>query len=320
VNAQWVGSRTQEMNNPELSESMDGETFDGGKHTATLDGENYGGSAMNLEFVRDSRHWFYEVEYLQHSPTFRTENGFIRQNDLREFSIFQGYAIYPKGLAFVDRIVPRASAGRNWNFDGLRKSDFLFGGVFVQMKGQTNAFFGYEVERELFQGLEFTGLRSFDMFVGSNFSEPVQLGIELSSGQAIARNIDEPEVGKSFDLSAFGTFRPTDRLSLQPQFNYSQLVDQDTDEAFFSGYIVRLRLNYQFSRRFFLRTVVQYNDFAERLEVDPLLTYRINPFTAFYVGSTHDYDTFPGRTQDASRFLHQSQRQFFFKFQYLLRT
>jgi hypothetical protein len=158
------------------------------------------------------------------------------------------------------------------------------------------------------------------MFVGSNFSEPVQLGIELSSGQAIARNIDEPEVGKSFDLSAFGTFRPTDRLSLQPQFNYSQLVDQDTDEAFFSGYIVRLRLNYQFSRRFFLRTVVQYNDFAERLEVDPLLTYRINPFTAFYVGSTHDYDTFPGRTQDASRFLHQSQRQFFFKFQYLLRT
>ena len=100
---------------------------------------------------------------------------------------------------------------------------------------------------------------------------------------------------------------------------YSRLEDRDTGENFFSGYILRVRTNYQFSRRLFLRTVVQYNDFSERLEIDPLLTYRINPFSAFYVGSTHDYDTYPGRTQDASRFLQQSQRQFFFKFQYLFR-
>ena len=320
LNAQWVGSRTQEMRNEELSESISEDRFDGGRYTAALDGESFGGNALSAEFERDGRHWFFEFEYEQFSPTFRTENGFIRQNNQRDFTIFQGYSVYPENISFIDRISPRAAAGRTWNFSGLRKEDFAFGGVFFQMKGQTNAFLGYEVGRELFQGIEFSGLRSFDMFIGSNFSEPVQLGIEWSSGLSIARNVAEPELGKSLDFTAFGTFRPTQRLSLRPQFSFSRLKDRDTGEEFFSGYIARTRINYQFSRRFFLRTVVQYNDFAERLEIDPLLTYRINPFTAFYIGSTHDYDTFPGRTQDASRFLYRTERQLFFKFQYLIRT
>ena len=320
LNAQWVGSRTQEMDSPESVETFGDDRFAGGKHTSALDGEKFGGNALSAEFERDGRHWFFEFDYEQYSPTFRAENGFIRQNDQRDFTMFQGFSIYPESIGFIDRISPRAAAGRTWNYGGLKKEDWIFSGVFVQMKGQTRAFVGYELGRELFQGIEFTGLREFDMFVGSNFSEFVELGLELESGLSIARNIEEPELGRSLDFTAFGTIRPTSRLSFRPQFTYARLKDRVTGESFFSGYIARARVNYQFSRRFFLRTVIQYNDFAERLEIDPLVTYRINPFTAFYVGSTHDYDTFSGRTDDASRFLYRTQRQFFFKFQYLIRT
>lgn len=320
LNTQWVGSTTQETDRSELDDTVDEDRFDGGKYTKALDGESFSGNAFAVEFERDGRNWFFEFEYEQFSPTFRAENGFIRQNNQRDFTAFQGFSIYPEKIGFIDRISPRMAAGRTWNFDGLQKEDWAFGGVFVQMKGQTNAFMGYEVGRERFQGVEFSGLREFDLFVGSNFSQAINIGLELESGLSIARNVDEPELGKSLGFSAFGTFRPTSRLSFRPQFTFSRLKDRDTGEEFFSGYIARTRINYQFSRRFFLRTVVQYNDFAERLEIDPLVTYRINPFTAFYVGSTHDYDTFPGRTDDASRFLYRSERQFFFKFQYLIRT
>lgn len=88
------------------------------------------------------------------------------------------------------------------------------------------------------------------------------------------------------------------------------------------GYIARTRVGYQFTRKFFMRTVVQYNDFSESLEIDPLITYKINAFTALHVGSTHDFDRFdhPGQPDDPSRFFRQSSRQFFFKFQYLFRT
>lgn len=320
INAQWVGSHTQEINDPALSEGFNDETFDRGKYTSALDGEKYSGHALSTEFLRDGRHWWFELEYSQFSPTFRADNGFIRQNDIRDFSFFNGFNIYPEKIGFIDRISPRGGFGREWNFDNVQKEDFGFVGMFMQMKAQTRAFVGMEVNRELFRGIEFDGYKNYNLFVGSNFSEPVQLGVELGAGEAIARNIDVPELGDRLNISAWATIRPTDRLSFEPQYSFSRLRDQDTGEDFFNGYILRVRTNYQFSRRFFLRTVVQYNDFAERLEVDPLLTYRINPFSAFYVGSTHDYATFPGRTPDASRFLQQSQRQFFFKFQYLFRT
>ncbi|MEM8485400.1 MAG: DUF5916 domain-containing protein [Bacteroidota bacterium] len=320
INAQWVGSRTEEVNDPTLSEGFNDETFDNGNHTAALDGETYNGHAMTFEFLRDGRHYWFEVGYEQLSPTFRADNGFIRQNNVRDFGFFNGFNIYPEKINFIDRISPRAGFGREWNFDGLQKEDFGFIGMFVQMKAQSRAFVGYSAERELFRGTEFDGIHEWDFFAASNFSEFIQLGVELETGKAIARNVDTPELGKSFNYAAFATIRPTSRLSFEPTLSYSRLEDSDTGENFFSGYILRVRTNYQFSRRLFLRTVVQYNDFAERLEVDPLLTYRINPFSAFYIGSTHDYNTFPGRTQDASRFLQESRRQFFFKFQYLFRT
>jgi hypothetical protein len=128
-------------------------------------------------------------------------------------------------------------------------------------------------------------------------------------------------MGKSLDYSFEGTIRPTSRLSISPQFSYSRLDAEDSGEEIYSGYIVRGSTNYQFTRRLFLRVVTQYNDFSSRLEIDPLLTYKVNPFTAVYFGSTHDYQEFDlqRETNPATRY-YQTQRQFFFKLQYLFRV
>ncbi len=323
LEGQFVASRTAEPNDAALSDGLDGVTFADGRHTAALDGESFWGHALSAELQRDSRYWNFEVGYTQKSPTFRADNGFVSQNDNRRFFMWQGVTFYPeKVLSFVDRIRPNVAVGRTWNFDGVQKSDFFSPGLSVQMKRQTNVSMRYTVERERFQDVDFDGLRRFNLHVFSNFSEPVQLGFNLSLGRNIARFLEMPELGKSLDFSAFGTFRPTERLVIQPRFVYSELKDRETGEAFFSGYIARARLGYQFTRRFFMRTVVQYNDFSRRLEVDPLVTYKINAFTAFHVGSTHDLDRFdrPGRPDDPARFFQESSRQFFFKFQYLFRS
>ena len=55
---------------------------------------------------------------------------------------------------------------------------------------------------------------------------------------------------------------------------------------------------------------------------EPLLTYRLNPWTVFYVGATSGYADY-GRRDDldlpTEAGLVQTSRQFFLKFQYLLR-
>ena len=69
-----------------------------------------------------------------------------------------------------------------------------------------------------------------------------------------------------------------------------------------------------------MRLVTQYNQFDSRVEIDPLLTYKVNPFTAFFIGSTHDYQEFdPFEGERGNRF-RATGRQIFFKIQYLVRT
>ncbi|MFQ5570952.1 MAG: DUF5916 domain-containing protein [Rhodothermales bacterium] len=319
IEGQVVASRTAEPKDAGLSEGFGDLLFDGGQRTAALDGESFWGHALYASLEREGRYWNFDFDYWETSPTFRADNGFVRQNDNRRFFMWQGVTLYPENISFIDRIQPNIAVGRTWNFDGVQKSDFISPGLTLRMKRQTNVNVRYTFERERFGEVDFDGLRSFNLNVHSNFSEPVQLGFSLGLGRDIARTVGTPELGNSLNVNLFGTLRPTQRLVVQPLFVYSELTDRETGEEFFSGYIARARVNYQFTRRFFMRTVVQYNDFAERLEVDPLITYKINAFTAFHFGSTHDFDTFDGRMEGAARFLRQSRRQFFFKFQYLLR-
>ena len=320
LSGQIVVSRSQEAVDHELSKELEDITFGSRQFTGTLDGESFWGHAMQVELNREARYWSFEAGYEGLSPTFRADNGFVRQNNNQRLYVWQGVTLYPsKHLNFVDRIRPNVVAGSRWNYEGLHKSAFLSPGLNLQFKRQTNIEFRYVLNSEHFAGELFSGLREWNAEIYSNFSEPVQLGFGIETGDDIARFLDRPEVGRSLELEVFASLRPGQHLSVQPLFAYSRLKDKATGEDYFRGFITRARFKYQFSRRFFMRTVVQYNDFNKSLEVDPLITYKINAFSALHAGSTHDFDQYT-RQSDLSRYFRQRSRQVFFKFQYLFRV
>ena len=320
LSGQFVMSRSQESVDEELSEDIGDLTFGSQQYTGALDGESFGGHAMQVELDRDARYWNFEVGYGGSNPTFRADNGFVRQNNSQRLYMWQGLTLYPsKHLKFIDRIRPNVVVGSRWNYAGLHKGTFFSPALNLQFKRQTFVVFRYELGSERFAGTLFTGLRELNMRVFSEFSELIQLGFGLETGRDIARFIDTPEVGQSLEFEMFASLRPGQRLAIQPFFTYSRLRDKNSGEDYFSGFITRARLKYQFSRRFFMRTVVQYNDFNKSLEVDPLITYKINAFTALHAGSTHDFDQYT-RQHTSSKYFHQRNRQVFFKFQYLFRA
>ena len=317
IEAQFAGSHTIEPNNPELLDAGDA-TFDNGNHTVALDGESFSGFATYTSLERDARYWTFDVDYWTYSPNFRTDNGFVTQNDNKRFSFFQGVTLYPKA-EFVDRIFPRMQVARIWNFDNVRKDEWAGGGFSMRMKRQTNLNVDAFFSNELFRGTDFRGLSNLEFSIFSNCSNPVQAGFYVSGGKRIARNLDVPEIGNGLNFGSDATIRPTQRLVLSPSFEYSRLTDRETGEEFFSGYILRMRTNYQFTRRLFARVITQYNHFSERLEIDPLVTYKINAFSAVYVGSTHDLNSFERTNDPNAKFYRQSSRQLFLKLQYLVR-
>ncbi len=123
-------------------------------------------------------------------------------------------------------------------------------------------------------------------------------------------------MGEQLTYGLWADIRPIDRLLIETSFNYIKSDDIDTGKRLFSQSVFWSRLSLQFSREFSMRLVTQYNDRFRKWDFDPLLTYRINSLTMFYIGSTIDYrDMNP---DDYSREGWElTDRQYFMKVQYL---
>jgi hypothetical protein len=120
-------------------------------------------------------------------------------------------------------------------------------------------------------------------------------------------------------VSAYLTIKPADRIVIEPNVRYARSTDAATGDELYSGYIARTRVRFQFNRELSLRLVVQYNDFGETWDVDPLITYQISPFSVLYLGSTYNYANVQ-LAEDAPYQWKMTSRQFFIKLQYLFQT
>ena len=318
---QLVGSRTVEPDDPSLTEGVNGLTFDRGAHTAAFDGETFSGWGQYTSLERSARHWNFDIDYWASSPTFRADNGFETRNDFRQLIGFTELNLYPE-IDWLDRFTADVRAARIWNFDGVRKDDFIQPTLEFTLKRQTFMEFGHLWGRERFADIDFGGIRRWFLFLESNFSEPVKAGFFVEQGRRISRNSDPPQLGTGTDVEVFGTIRPFQRLTIEPSLVYANLRTVEGDDEIFDGYILRTRTTFNFSRELFLRLVLQYDDFDDRFDVEPLLTYKINPFTQFYIGSSQVFRSFEEPLDDRGDrrddFV-QTGRQFFAKLQYLFR-
>lgn len=310
---QGLTSRSREPNDASLTEDVEQETFDGGEHTSAFDGERFWGNAVYASIERDARVWNFDVDYRDMSPTFRADNGFITQNDRRLVSGWTGLH-FRKDLGFLEQIEPSVNMARVWNHRGLFKDEWVRPQVWMQLKGQTSCSIGYLASRERFHDLLFPGIRRLEIEVNTDASEVISGGVTISKGRSIARRLDTPVLGRGATYSVWGEVKPVNRLVVSPEVRWSML-DYPDGRDIFEGYIARTRINYQFTRELFMRLVLQYDHFDQAYDIEPLVSYVINPFTVFYLGSTHAYTEF-----DDAGDLTETTRQFFLKLQYLFRV
>lgn len=311
--AQLVGSYTREPEDSALSARLPKLGFGSGdgRHTAAFDGESYAGRASFVRVARDARTWSWNALYMDLSPTYRADAGFQSRNDLRRLSVWTGMTFYPRRHG-VERIAPSLFGGSIWNFRGDGKEAWISPGLSLTLPRQTNVSLNANLSEETFRGVELAGMRRYSLSVSSNFSDPLRLGFSLGTGDAVARTLSAPEVADGTDASLWATVKPVARVVIEPSLTYSKL-HRRTGEEVYAGYIARSRFNFQYNRELQLRVVAQYNDFAERLDLEPLLAYQLNPFSIFYVGSTYGSRHFDGHGMVGS------DRQYFAKLQYLFR-
>jgi hypothetical protein len=305
-------SETKEVNDLSLlSSTME---FGSTGHDAAFNGEQYGGAAYLLSLRRDARDYSVAMQYMDRTPTFQAQDGFVPNNNTRMLFLQQQYTFYPND-ALLDNWAIEGNAGLHFNHDGIRKEKWFVPGIFAQLKNQINVTVTYfAVNDELFGGVQFNNINRTQIDVQARPSSALTLTFDGSFGRFIRRS-DSPDMGRGHNISLTATLRPTSRLQVDLSYSRARLSSVASGVLFFDGYISRVMGIYQFTPEIFLRVIGQYDQFNKAIDFYPLLSYKLNPFTIFYAGSTYDLSDF------GSPFgVKQTARQYFLKLQYLLRS
>jgi hypothetical protein len=172
---------------------------------------------------------------------------------------------------------------------------------------------------ERFRGELFTGMNRLMIDVSTNPLNELSLSGHLDFGKYVNRQ-ENPTLGEGYNFSVDATVKPTSRLKMSLSYNYSKLTAANGPAEYFSGDIYRLNGNYNFSKKLFARLITQYNSFNEQLQIYPLVYYKANPFTKFYIGMTDYLNYFDQPAPNGYTGFKETNRQFFVKFQYLIRS
>lgn len=286
-----------------------------------FDDETFSGNAAYVSLERDGRTWSHDIDYWEFSSGFRADNGFTTRNNYREVVVNESLWFRPNRSVLVGW-GPWVNVGRQWNHEsGEQEDEWLRLGVDVDLTRQTSAWANTLFSNERFGGRVIGGIQTLLVGAETHPIDAFSAGAEARVGKLIYRGSD-PFLGDSFRASVWGTIKPSGRLVVEPSWNYEEMGRPEIGGKEFAGYTLRARTNFQFSRELFLRLVTQYNAFSERLDVEPLLTYRVNPFTVFFLGAASNfayYEADPPETAYASSEWQMTDRRFFAKIQYLLR-
>jgi hypothetical protein len=314
-------------------------------NTRLAGGQKLAGPAYMATWRHFGKHFVYGSNYTDRSPNFLSQLGFFRRVDIRQVNQQTGYLWRPE-KSIVQSFGPVFNAMIDYDRKG-RLLDWN-----LRPEFQLNLTRGTEISlerQEIYEYYSGIGFRKRRHQVEFNTEWLRWLTVKTSYQWGTGVNYTpaaglQPFLGRSAEASAGFELRPGPRLQLNETYLYSAM--QTGSESRLSGtaagtpvfynHLVRSKVNYQFSREFSLRCIVDYNsvlpnhalvrlDKEKRLGLDVLFTYMLNPGTALYAGYTDLYENYglnplrsPSLYRTASPDLNTG-RQVFVKLSYLFR-
>lgn len=310
-------SKTKELD--DISVFDDSRQFGQSSHDAAFNGEQFSGYLFNTEFSRQAKYYNFSFEYTSFSPTFQSQAGFINRVDRRQFEGSQSISYYPD-TKWISNGSLSVNAFWRYDFSGQFQERYIFTSWYNSLGGQTNLTINLlPLNDEQFRGTFFTQMQRMSVNLDTNPLDALSVGGNIEFGKFIYRT-ENPELGNGYNASAFATIKPTSRLELNLNYNYSTLSSLDDSENFYSGDIIRMTTRYNFSKKLFARLITEYNSFNDQIQIYPLVYYKLNPFSKFYIGMTDYIREYNKAGPNGFSGYKQTDRQFFVKFQYLIRS
>ena len=316
---------------------LDGEAI--GSHNTTLDAVTTSGATTFVGLNRSGRALAYTLSYNTVSPGFRAPLGFVPRTDIQDVTSFLTYRWHPK-TGLVTSWGPNSYVEGTWNYKGQLQDYIVRFSVNVQFKRQTSIFARHALIFETISGLKLGEHEDLFQF---NSSYIPWLSVNLSAAAGTRPNYFPagnlaPFLGNFQDWNIGLGMKPLSRLAIDQTIIWSRLSGRDGTPAahanIFDNTLLRSRVNYQFTREWSLRAILDYNSLdpnalvvgfekGRHFGADVLLTWLPHPGTAFYLGYSDGYDNVrldpTHRVFNTDGALNSTGRQVFVKSSWLLR-
>ncbi|HZQ21542.1 MAG TPA: DUF5916 domain-containing protein [Terriglobales bacterium] len=307
--------------------------------TRDLDGNRVSGNDFFAEIRHTGLHVSSYTQYLDRSPRFEADLGFIPRVDLRQLKNVTGYRWRPEQSSLVS-FGPSLYTRALWDHTGQLQEWVVDPSFSWQFKGPTSISAGHLEEFEKFETL---GFRENASYVSLSTQRLRWMGVDLEYSHGADINFFPaagtlPSLRTSDDVSVGITLRPNSRIRIDETYIYDRLGKLASTDipsgTVFNNHLFRTKINYQFNRALSVRAIVDYNatlpdssvvdlERSKRITTDVLVTYLLHPGTAIYAGYSNQRENLafvPGASilRSTSPGL-TTERQFFIKMSYLLR-
>jgi Domain of unknown function (DUF5916) len=284
-------------------------------HSRSHEGETTRGIGTQGSYFYNTRRFVVGGQLEHYDRDFRMDTAFINRVGLTRGWQYQDLNFYPSrpGYRWIKRINPffwvtaaqdRVQGGTETFYLPALRFNFTRAG-FLRVD--------YGTGHETFAGRRFDVGRT--MIDGNiQILRWLNVGGGGQRGPAIFYDPDDPYQGYRRSANLRIGLQPNSRFNHDTSYSFVTFDNQRTGVNVYRVHIVNMRNTYQFSPRFFMRAVTQFDSSRERVLVDLLASYELSPGTVVHAG----YGSLFGTARDELEFGRYlaTARAFFFKASY----
>lgn len=250
------------------------------------------GHAVMASYNHGDRNWFWGADYTEIAPDFRADSGFINQVGVRGASAFAERRLRGGPERWFSNIYLSTGFDVTRQFDGEWQEWGADLGATYQGPMQSSISFNLAPNQEYFDGRTY---HNFRHSLSASFQphRDITASLYVNQGETIDFNHSQQ--------ADFVSISPELTLNLGRRFRGElahvwEVLDSKQGERIYSVHLPQARLLYHFSRRAYLRSVLQYQMFdspdgdSEELLTQLLFSYRLNAQTVFLAGYSDNYE------------------------------
>lgn len=243
------------------------------------------GHSVNAMLRYQAAHFFAMAGYELYDKDFSMATAFIQRLGVSRILVGMGpgFDMKLKTLPWLKRITPYVYYLKLHDLNTRMDDGAWIFGLTLSFAPMGTASFEYYNEQEawagrLFKKDYFSGVGQIQLFKWLELT-----GMSII-GESIYYHPADPFLGQGRTWNLGASIQPDNKFNLGLEYLFTDLKEKQTRQKVYSVNIYNMRATYQFNRYFFIRGIMRYDSFQERLLTDFLASFTFIPGTVVHLG------------------------------------